>query len=200
MIRNTKDEDLQVSPACAKRPVGGSAYLSIKRAWSMPTRHTFLMKPVKQLINKYTVNGKNWIDPFAGENSIAEITNDLNEKKPTTYHLKAESFLRMLLCQGEKFDGVFFDPPYSLTQLKECYENVGVKIMQDETNFFPSKERKLAAQLIKNGGYAICCGWSTQGIGKKYGFKLIEILLVCHGRGHNDTIITVEQKLQSSLF
>jgi hypothetical protein len=49
------------------------------------------------------------------------------------------------------------------------------------------------------GGYAICCGWNSIGIGKKRGFKLIEVLLVCHGRLHNDTIVTVEQKVQTHL-
>jgi len=35
-------------------------------------------------------------------------------------------------------------------------------------------------------------------MGKKMGFELIEILLVCHGSDHNDTIVTVERKVQSN--
>jgi hypothetical protein len=31
------------------------------------------------------------------------------------------------------------------------------------------------------------------------GFHMIEILLVYHGGGHNDTIVTVERKMNSSL-
>ena len=30
--------------------------------------------------------------------------------------------------------------------------------------------------------------------------ELLEVLLVCHGRLHNDTIVTVEQKIQDSLW
>lgn len=30
---------------------------------------------------------------------------------------------------------------------------------------------------------------------KKYGFEIIEILLVAHGGWHNDTIVTVEKKV-----
>ena len=33
------------------------------------------------------------------------------------------------------------------------------------------------------------------GDGKKYGFEIIEILLVAHGGWHNDTIVTVEKKV-----
>ena len=38
------------------------------------------------------------------------------------------------------------------------------------------------------------------GIGKKKGFEIIEILLVCHGRAHNDTIVTVERKVQGNFL
>jgi hypothetical protein len=37
-------------------------------------------------------------------------------------------------------------------------------------------------------------------MGKKRGFEIIEILLVSHGRLHNDTIVTVEVKNQRKLF
>lgn len=50
------------------------------------------------------------------------------------------------------------------------------------------------------GGYAITFAWNSNGIGKKYGFELQEILLVAHGSQHNDTIVTVEKKIQNSLF
>ena len=50
-----------------------------------------------------------------------------------------------------------------------------------------------------NGGIVISCGWNTQGMGKQNGFEIIEILLVCHGGAHNDTIVTVERKTQGNL-
>ena len=43
----------------------------------------------------------------------------------------------------------------------------------------------------------ISCGWNSCGFGKKLGFEIVEILLVCHGRTHNDTIVTVEKKIQT---
>lgn len=159
----------------------------------MPDRWTFNIQPIRELLNRYVGNGKGWIDPFAGESSPAEITNDLNPLLNTKYHLKADEFLTKM--QGSTFKGVLFDPPYSLRQVKECYQSIGIpQLTPDETNYFPSKERRLAGQLVEPGGFSICCGWSSQGIGKMYGFEIIEILLVCHGRSHNDTIVTVEQK------
>lgn len=163
----------------------------INREWAMPSRHTFLIKPIKELIFRHGADFKNWVDPFAGENSPAEITNDLNPEKPTKYHLKAEEFINSL---SGPFSGVLFDPPYSLRQLKECYNDIGIKVMQDETQFFPYREKKLIAQKLIEGGIAITFGWNSQGFGKSLGFELIEVLLVAHGRSHNDTIVTVERK------
>lgn len=170
----------------------------INRVWAMPNRWTFQIPPIAELLARYVDNGTGWIDPFAGMYSPAEITNDLNPEMQTRYHMKADVFLKSL--DGQLFEGVLFDPPYSLRQVKECYEQVGIKnLTPHETNYFPSDERRLAGRLIKNNGLAICCGWSSQGIGKMYGFHIIEILLVCHGRLHNDTIVTVERKIQTEI-
>ena len=49
--------------------------------------------------------------------------------------------------------------------------------------------------LLRVGGLAISCGWNSTGFGKKRGYELLEVLLVCHGRCHNDTIVVVERKL-----
>jgi len=171
----------------------------INRVWGMPSCWTFTIKPIAELLARYVGDGKGWIDPFSGMHSPAELTNDLNPDTPAKYHLKANDFL--LGLDGQVYNGVLFDPPYSLRQVKECYESVGIKnLTPHETNYFPSNERRMAGRLIENNGLAICCGWSSQGIGKTYGFHIIEILLVCHGRGHNDTIVTVERKIQGGLI
>jgi hypothetical protein len=52
----------------------------------------------------------------------------------------------------------------------------------------------LISPKIKLGGYAISFGWNSNGFGEKYGFTIIEILMVCHGSSHNDTIVVVEIK------
>lgn len=159
----------------------------------MPSMHTFTIKPIRELIGKYVKDGKNWIDPFAGENSPAEITNDLNPAKPAKYHMHALDFAKML--QGE-YDGCLFDPPYSPRQVKECYDSIGCnEFMANDSNHFPYDIKREIARKIKSGGVIISCGWNSGGFGKKLGFEMVEILLVPHGGAHNDTIVTVERKV-----
>ena len=159
----------------------------------MPSMHTFTIEPIRQLICRYVGDGKGWIDPFAGENSPAEITNDLNPEKPAKYHMHALDFAKML---DGTYNGCLFDPPYSLTQVKECYASIGCEdFMSQDASHFPYDIKREIAKRIKPDGIVICCGWNSGGFGKKLGFEMIEILLVPHGRTHNDTIVTVDRKV-----
>lgn len=172
--------------------------IQFNREWSMPSMHTFTIEPIRKLICKYVTNtcGLGWIDPFAGENSPAQITNDLNPDKPAMYHLHAKDFSEQL--KG-KYRGVLFDPPYSLRQTKECYDGFGYSMDLEDTQSFPNNIKKIIAPKIFVGGYAICCGWNSGGFGKDLGFEMIEVLLVPHGGHHSDTIVTVEIKTQGTL-
>jgi hypothetical protein len=170
----------------------------INREWAMPNKWTFQITPIKQLIHKYVGDGIGWIDPFAGENSPAEITNDLNPTRPTHYHLHAFDFIQQLEIE---YEGCLFDPPYSLTQVKECYNDIGIELMSEkDATLFPGYVKDAIVHKIKTGGIVISFGWSTGGFGKGRGFEMIEILLVPHGGHHNDTIVTVERKFTTSLF
>ena len=171
--------------------------IKFRREWAMPDQWTFRIQPIREIVFKYVGDGKRWIDPFAGENSPAEITNDLNPERPAKFHMKAEDFLQQLI--GD-FDGILFDPPYSNRQMKECYEGVGFKFTFEDSQSLFQYEKKLAAPKIRTGGIAICCGWNSGGFGKGLGFEMLEILLVPHGGAHHDTIVTVERKFQHSLF
>ena len=172
--------------------------MKIERKWAMPSRWTFTIKPIKELLAQECGNGMftkgMWCDPFAGRNSPAEITNDLNPKNPARYHMDALDFLKM---QGdEQFDGVLFDPPYSPRQIKECYENIGMEMGADKTRMdFWSKCKDEIARITKPGGKVICFGWNSMGLGKNRGFEMTNILLVPHGASKNDTITTVEIKI-----
>lgn len=171
--------------------------MEINRVWAMPNRWTFEIKPIRKLIYKYGGDFKGWIDPFAGMNSPAEIRNDLNPDMPAEYHLHAKEFAEQLTGQ---YNGCLFDNPYSNRQIKECYESIGLRFEQEDSQGLFQKEKKIFAPLIRTGGYVICFGWSSNGFGKQLGFEIIEILLVSHGGAHNDTIVTVEQKFQDKLF
>lgn len=162
----------------------------IERAWAMPCRWTFDIKPIKDLLQQ-EMSGA-FIDPFAGAKSPCAVKNDLNPKMPTTYHMDALEFLRMF--EAGSVDGVLYDPPYSPRQVKECYDGIQGGIKWDGRMNFWSDTKDEAARVIRPGGKVICFGWNSMGLGKQRGFRMERILLVPHGGSRNDTICTVEVK------
>ena len=76
------------------------------RVWAMPSAWTFTIHPIKVLLDKYVGDGRNWADPFAGENSPAEYTNDHNPARKAKYHMEARDFCKAL---GGELDGVLYD-------------------------------------------------------------------------------------------
>lgn len=168
-------------------------YIDIQRQWAMPNKNTFDIKPIKELIQSELTNGT-WIDPFANQNKLAAITNDLNPDFDTDYHMDALDFLKTF--QNESVDGVLYDPPYSPRQVTECYQGVGMNVTSETTRAsFWGNQKKEISRIVKPGGKVITFGWNSGGIGRKYGFKITRILLVPHGGWHNDTICTVEVKV-----
>ena len=173
--------------------------LNIVKTWAMPNHNTFSIKPIKSLIDKYlTKDNGVWIDPFSRNSPFSAfenvVTNDLDESFEADYHKESLDFVG--LFKSETVDGCLFDPPYSPRQIQECYNNIGRKVHQQDTqSSFYGDRKKEVARVIKTGGIVISFGWNSGGIGKSLGFKQIEILLVAHGGAHNDTICVVERKL-----
>ncbi len=164
----------------------------IHRVWAMPNKNTFSIKPIKELIEKYNTGGT-IIDAFANNSKIATITNDLDTQYNTDYHMDALDFFKIF--EDKSVDMVLYDPPYSPRQVSECYKNLGKTVnMQTTQASYWSNHKKEIGRIVKTGGIVITCGWNSGGIGEKYGFKIIEVLLVPHGGWHNDTIVTVEKK------
>tara|TARA_R110002012_G_scaffold95647_1_gene231059 strand:+ start:805 stop:1308 length:504 start_codon:yes stop_codon:yes gene_type:complete len=166
--------------------------MKITRSWCMPNKNTFDMKPARNVIYRHLKIHDHWLDPFARNSHIATVTNDVNENTQAEFHFDALEFLQMQ--QSNSADGVLFDPPYSLRQVKECYNNIGKAFTQRDSQYFYSDIKKEISRIIKPGGKCISFGWSSNGIGKTRGFEIKEILLLSHGGNHNDTIITVEEK------
>lgn len=165
----------------------------MNRIRAMPSKDTFTIKPITELIKRYVGNGKGWIDPFAGLYSPAEFTNDLNPEMPTLYHLDSLEFIKQM--NDRQYKGILFDPPYSYRQVTEHYAKAGIKASQLDTsaNFYNRVMNVICDNIEK---YVISCSWNSNGFGKKRGFEIIEILLVAHGGHHNDTIVVVEQRRQ----
>jgi len=146
--------------------------LLISRKWAMPNKKTFTIKPIAEIISKY--KSKGFIDPF-----------------PFIYKKDALDFLSNF--EDNSVDGVLFDPPYSPRQLKECYDSIGMVLHDTKSSVWKNWKDEIA-RVIRPGGLCISFGWSSQGLGKNRGFKIIEIMLVAHGGNHNDTIVVVEEK------
>jgi len=168
--------------------------LKIRRVWEMPNSNTFDIRCIKKLIHKYLRPEFESIDPFANKSKLAKITNDLNPEMNTDYHLDAVDFMKIF--PDNSVDFVLYDPPYSLRQVSECYQNVGIPVTMETTqSSWRTKHINEIARVLKPHGIVMCFGWNSSGVGIRRDFELIEILLVAHGGSHNDTICTVERKL-----
>jgi hypothetical protein len=169
----------------------------MERAHAPPSKETFRIKPIARLL-KEEVNDELWIDPFAGNNSPALVTNDLNPNTNAQYHEDALTFMKRF--EDNSVNGVLFDPPYSPRQIKECYDRIGLEVLMKTTQAsFWSKIKDDIGRVLVLGGKVICFGWNSNGCGKVRGFVKKRILLVAHGDNHNDTIVIVENKVQDNL-
>lgn len=166
----------------------GSRFV-ISREWAMPSPATFSIPPISKLLDRWLTGRETVIDPFAGDSLRGTIRNDLRNGMEATAFLDSLSRLQV--------DAVLFDPPYSPRQISEAYKSIGLAVGMKETQngrlYKDVKDR--LHRLLKPGGIAICCGWNSAGFGKVRGYEFREILLVAHGGAHNDTIITVEQRV-----
>lgn len=170
----------------------GDLMIKISRAWSMPNHNTLSIKPIKELFDFYKFGIT--VDPFARDCQLCLITNDLNPNTKAQFHMKADDFLNSL--NGE-INFVVFDPPYSLRQVKECYEGIGVGFTHKDTQNAVrwTVERDIIFKKQKAGDRVLSLGWTTTCMGMKRGYKILEILIVSHGSAHNDTLCTVEEKI-----
>ena len=161
--------------------------MELSRIWVMPSIWTFTMAPVQKLFKKYSV-GPGFVDPFAGENSPAEHANDI-EGRGNASQMDGLAFLKTF--DDNALSGCLFDPPYSVEQCLRRYT--------PKHNGTAGRAEYLARckdeikRIVKPGGLAISFCWDSTGMGKKRDFEIIEIVLLCHGACHNDTIVTIER-------
>lgn len=176
--------------------------MELNRAWSMPNKNTFSIPPIELLIKRVIAEQKDKspetkiIDPFCnGRTDLADVNNDIDPSVHADYHKDALDFLRMF--EDNSVDGILFDPPYSPRQVSECYKKLDMTVNMETTQAsFWSNMKREVGRIVKPDGFCITCGWNSGGMGKKYGFEIQEILLVAHGGWHNDTIVTVEEKIR----
>lgn len=159
----------------------------------MPNKNTFDIPPIHKIIDKYIFGVS--IDPFANKNRIAMITNDLDPQYQCDYSMDALEFLKSFA--NDSVDTVLYDPPYSPRQVSECYRKLNQTVNMETTSAsYWANQKKEISRIVKKDGIVITCGWNSGGIGINNGFEIVEILLVAHGGWHNDTIVTVERKVE----
>ena len=119
------------------------------RKWSMPNSRTFQIKPIIELIGKYAHGII--VDPFANNNKLATITNDLDPSCDTNYHMDATDFLKSL--PDASVDTVLYDPPYSPRQVSECYKKFDMTVNMNTTQgSYWSKQKEQISRILKPGG------------------------------------------------
>jgi hypothetical protein len=170
--------------------------MRITRKWAMPSADTFSVPPIGEFVKSYLRHSKVSIDPFARNKRWATYTNDLNTKTEAEYHLDAEEFLCQLVNNGVMAVLIIFDPPYSPRQIMECYDEIGLKSPDGGHNSsLYARCKRVINRLLGVGGVVLSFGWNTHGMMTHKVYEIEEILLVCHGQAHNDTICMAERKI-----
>ena len=143
------------------------------------------------------------VDLYAGANNIADITNDYDKSFQTKYHMEAIQFLKTL--DDNSCDTVICDPPTDASNGKYWKDKLNLpKITynvngKDKVIYYTRADywsvlKKEISRVVKIGGVVIYSGCTSTGVGKKLGFELKELNILCHGGWTPDTYITVETK------
>ena len=174
--------------------------------FSMPVVQHLIKKTLQKIKGTRKVR---IVDPFARnhrQQGCITISNDLNPEIDCMYNLEMNDFSKLMLekvSAGELplFDLAFHDPPYSLRQLKDCYDDIGKDLEKWQTNNMWCSGLDDIAKCVRVGGYAISAGWHSHGFGKKRGFEKVGVYVIeqVASPDRYDLIITVEKKVQYSL-
>lgn len=175
--------------------------IPIRRVWAMPSKNTFDVAPMRSLVKSYLHTSRVSVDPFSRNKRWATYTNDLNPETAAEHHMDALDFLLMLRERQVITDLIIFDPPYPVDQCKTSYAGFGAhfdgKAVQTAWGDW-AQHKDAANAILAPQGVVLSFGWDSNGFGVSRGYELVEMLIVCHGAGHNDTICTVERKIEST--
>ncbi len=148
-----------------------------------PKKWTFEQPKLKKWVESWC-KGK-VLNLFAGKTklNVDELRVDLGGEFYPDYQIGAEEFVKT--WKGNKFDTIVLDPPYNLRKSREKYNGIYIGSF--------TKIKKLLSPMLNDNGIIITLGYDSVGMGK--GFEKIAICLVCHSGDHNDTIVTIERKV-----
>ena len=164
-------------------------------------RNIFETECAHDIINRNKIGVT--VDVYSGGNSIADIKNDFDHSYDTDYHMEAVEFLKTLdTCSC---DTIICDPPTCSSDSKYWRDKLGLPKIVDvidgkervvqytQINYWSILNREIS-RVMKPGGIVIYSGCTSTGVGKKLGFELKELNILCHGGWTPDTYITVETK------
>ncbi|MCK5138525.1 MAG: hypothetical protein KAQ85_01675 [Thermodesulfovibrionia bacterium] len=122
---------------------------------------------------------------FAGKVklNLNEIRNDKNKKMIADYHKDALDFVNE--WEGEKFDTIILDPPYSYRKSMEMYGgnlNSRFKLIADRI-----------PDILSNDGRVISFGYHSTFMGMKRSFYLDTMCIFAHGGAQHCTIAIIEK-------
>lgn len=148
-------------------------------------------------------------DPFARESwtttkpqGMNIITNDLNEKMPTEFHMEANDFAEHMCNWERRFDLILFDPPYNLSQLKKQYDGIGKDLEHWQTLNPFTRCKAALARCLRPGGSIISFGFGSRGFGEHRGLSKVALYnLEPTGNEYRYNVqVVVERKLQHNLM
>lgn len=93
----------------------------------------------------------------------------------------------MRIADAKPYKITFLDPPFSVRKSREKYGDRQIG------SFTKIKNELLS--ILSDDSRVITWGYSSVGMSAKRGYELTEVLLICHSGDHNDTIVTVEDRI-----
>jgi len=156
-------------------------------------RYTFSVKSIHQWVES-ECEGK-VLNLFAGMTklNVDEIRNDLDPAAVADWRMDALEFVRK--WEGELFDTILLDPPYSYRKSMEMYKGIKASPFRQLKDAIP--------RIIKDNGRVITFGYHSVVMGKSRGYSVEKIALFSHGGAIHDTIASVEKfigKKKAGLF
>lgn len=153
-------------------------------------RYTFENKKIKQWVESESI-GKT-LNLFAGKTKldIDEVRVDKDELMLADFYMDALDFVK--IYNGDKFNTVILDPPYSYRKGMEMYNGK-----------YTSKFKLIADRLINiitDKTSIISFGYHSTFMGKKRGFYLHKLCVFAHGGAQHCTIGIVERRLLGGLY
>jgi hypothetical protein len=145
------------------------------------------------------------IDGFARDSFVNDldcfITNDLNPEMKCDFNLEWKDFAYTIQERGYQPDLVFFDPPYSLRQVKDCYDGIGKNLELWQTQNMWGVGKDAIASCMPVGSRVVSLGWTTSGFGRHRGFEKVAIYVFEMGGSEDrySLLLTIEEKVQHTL-